>query len=241
VCVFRTQGVGMDGLAPSRATASSRITRHHPTPGFTLIELLVVIAIIAILAAILFPVFAKAKERARIVMCASNLKQFSIALMMFEDDHDGLCVGTLSAGDWNLDIQPYVKNWAIFKCPSSKYKYSSAINAWATNAPEFGNGKLGVDSIKNPSLLIQAFDCLGCDANNDHNNGGWGKPQEDGDCVVKHYMRDDGTPRHCCLFFPSGKHFDGNNIVFFDGHVRYFKAWDQTKITFHPETSGSLK
>jgi prepilin-type processing-associated H-X9-DG protein len=195
----------------------------------------VVIAIIAILAAILFPVFAKAKEKARMAMCASNLRQFHYALAMFSDDHDGKVVGTLSAGDWNLDIQPYVKNWEIFKCPASPNKYSYAINAHATNAPEFGNGKLTVDMIRNPSLLIEAFDCLGCNANNDHNNGGWGNPQKDGDCDRKHYMRDDGTPRHGCLFFPSGKHFDGNNIVFFDGHVKFFKEWQWGKMTFMPD------
>ena len=65
-------------------------TRHHRKPsGFTLIELLVVIAIIAILAAILFPVFAQARERARAISCLSNLKQMGTALQMYQQDYDG--------------------------------------------------------------------------------------------------------------------------------------------------------
>jgi prepilin-type N-terminal cleavage/methylation domain-containing protein/prepilin-type processing-associated H-X9-DG protein len=96
--------------------------------GFTLIELLVVIAIIAILAAILFPVFAQAREAARKASCQSNLKQISLALSMYTQDYDemlasaninpvGLPDGRAFTWDWV--VQPYVKNSGIFKCPSS--------------------------------------------------------------------------------------------------------------------------
>ena len=83
--------------------------------GFTLIELLVVIAIIAILAAILFPVFAKAREKARQTSCTSNVKQICLAQMMYAQDYDERLTGREL---WMVKLQPYVKNWQIFSCPS---------------------------------------------------------------------------------------------------------------------------
>jgi prepilin-type N-terminal cleavage/methylation domain-containing protein/prepilin-type processing-associated H-X9-DG protein len=100
--------------------------------GFTLIELLVVIAIIAILAAILFPVFAQAREKARQASCLSNAKQQGMAVMMYTDDYDESIpvffiinqVPTSPAGYgfvhyWYVLLQPYVKNMAVFVCPSA--------------------------------------------------------------------------------------------------------------------------
>ncbi|BDI32536.1 hypothetical protein CCAX7_45870 [Capsulimonas corticalis] len=104
------------------------IIRHK---GFTLIELLVVIAIIAILAAILFPVFAKAREKARQISCASNLKQFGLAAQMYAQDYDETYSGPfiggpgLAGGDgndkkiWVELLYPYTKNTQIARCPSA--------------------------------------------------------------------------------------------------------------------------
>jgi prepilin-type N-terminal cleavage/methylation domain-containing protein/prepilin-type processing-associated H-X9-DG protein len=110
--------------------------RRHRTgfpggAGFTLIELLVVIAIIAILAAILFPVFAQAREKARQTSCLSNCKQIGLGISMYIQDHDGTAFncpwpGPSAAAStptisvfWTEVVMPYIKNQQIFQCPSN--------------------------------------------------------------------------------------------------------------------------
>lgn len=104
--------------------------------GFTLIELLVVIAIIAILAAILFPVFAQAREKARMISCISNLKQIGTATQMYAQDYDETMAawtfdnypyGMYYSPEWNqygwtmafYAWQPYLKNVQVYTCPSA--------------------------------------------------------------------------------------------------------------------------
>ncbi len=106
---------------------------------FTLIELLVVIAIIAILAAILFPVFAQAKAAAKQTACLSNVKQLTLGVMLYANDNDdsypsggwqfpeGVADPTFSTR-WYLDIQQYTKNIQIRNCPSSEYQVSANYN-----------------------------------------------------------------------------------------------------------------
>ncbi len=112
--------------------------------GFTLIELLVVIAIIAILAAILFPVFAQAREKARQTSCLSNNKQYATATLMYLQDYDeafpmsaylnGTCVATFY---WA--VVPYVKNGQITVCPSETQaiQLTAAVGAPCVNTPPF--------------------------------------------------------------------------------------------------------
>ena len=133
-----------------------------PTPrktcGFTLIELLVVIAIIAILAAILFPVFAQARAKARQTTCLSNEKQIGLALMMYTQDYDETLPGNTfhqaglsqplgwnqpydASSDitwrvWARDILPYTKNMGVFKCPETKPRSSDGVCNPAANTCE---------------------------------------------------------------------------------------------------------
>lgn len=105
--------------------------------GFTLIELLVVIAIIAILAAILFPVFAQAREKARSASCQSNLKQIGLAVKMYMSDYDeGVVPCYVYTAGWGNNIlwypdllDPYVKNSGIWVCPS-RSNFTTGARGW---------------------------------------------------------------------------------------------------------------
>jgi len=107
------------------------MTRQHEASSskkaFTLIELLTVIGIISILAAILFPVFARARENARRASCMSNIKQIGLGIMMYEQDYDGQYLQTYvvsyptptaSYATWPYLVQPYTKSTQVFNCPS---------------------------------------------------------------------------------------------------------------------------
>jgi len=147
--------------------------------GFTLIELLVVIAIIAILAAILFPVFAQAREKARAISCLSNLKQMGIAIMMYVQDYDEqfpFAATVFSDGtriDWRIVILPYIKNGTrglaqtgdgtvvggIFSCPSTSgskriYGAHSAIIHFPTMSSGATWAPVGLSALNRPAEII---------------------------------------------------------------------------------------
>jgi len=108
---------------------------YGKTRAFTLIELLVIIAIIAILAAILFPVFAKVREKARQTSCTSNLKQLGLAFVQYTQDNDekypcGTAPSTDTANygqgtGWAGEIYPYVKSNGVYICPDDSYEHFS--------------------------------------------------------------------------------------------------------------------
>jgi prepilin-type N-terminal cleavage/methylation domain-containing protein/prepilin-type processing-associated H-X9-DG protein len=200
------------------------------THAFTLIELLVVIAIIAILAAILFPVFARARENARRASCQSNLKQLALGMTMYTQDYDetfpaisiGACDSTpvvpgslfnynSSAGyncyyhGWAAAIYPYVKSTQIYLCPSNTY------NAYGVN---YG---LPVDYFRSSDNTKQVY------FNTTLKLAQFTRPSESLMITEKgagggnQYVL--SSPYYACAM----AHFDGGNIAFVDGHVKWMK------------------
>lgn len=115
------------------------VTRHNSRSAFTLIELLVVIAIIAILAAILFPVFAQAREKARQISCLSNLKQSGTAFYMYVQDYDETLLKMGSGADWWSLIYPYTKNLQVYYCPDRNDPGNdNSLGLTLTHLPGYG-------------------------------------------------------------------------------------------------------
>lgn len=125
--------------------------------GFTLIELLIVITIIAILAALLFPVFAKAREKARQTRCTSNLRQLGLALQMYTQDYDELlplayCTPSVSGQPGIVTVlSPYTKNQELFRCPSDHDQ------KWQTEGTSYDYGMFLLDPGMPPQPIDSPF------------------------------------------------------------------------------------
>lgn len=151
---------------------------------FTLIELLVVIAIIAILAAILFPVFAKVREKARQISCLSNCKQLGLGYMQYNQDNDEtyiFCQQYGNAGQgWAGRLYPYVKSTAVYKCPDDphnpyageftvSYAHNSILSSnnhfwdWTTDGNgNFSNtGTATLATLDSPANTVLIYECPG--------------------------------------------------------------------------------
>jgi prepilin-type N-terminal cleavage/methylation domain-containing protein/prepilin-type processing-associated H-X9-DG protein len=191
--------------------------------GFTLIELLVVIAIIAILAAILFPVFARAREKARQASCSSNEKQLSLAVLMYLQDYDEKAPlvyddgsGSANRQTWAMKVAPYTKNIQVFVCPSGP----TAPNNWPQQnfaayygiimghvLPEGQSGGTSIGSFQRPSMIIMLMEgswythfCPTCHPNNTS-------------CGTS-YCPDINNPNGVI-------HNQGANYAYWDGHVKW--------------------
>ncbi|RYX82197.1 DUF1559 domain-containing protein [bacterium] len=200
---------------------------------FTLIELLVVIAIIAILAAILFPVFSRARENARKTSCLSNMKQMGLGIVQYTQDYDGNYPqnynGSTTSYGWADAIQPYLKSTQIYQCPSDVSPPPSTTNA-IPDAQEAGYtdysynvslGNAGCNAVVNEAALQsssltgmflenKASAGTGTNSNGSARTGTRGGGSTTG-------MAASGS--HDTL-----RHLDGSNICFADGHAKWYKG-----------------
>lgn len=199
--------------------------------GFTLIELLVVIAIIAILAAILFPVFANAKERSRQQTCLANLRQLATGVVLYASDNGGrspnprVCVtrpsweGCVAVSNWVYpekgQIHPYLKNTAIFMCPTDAkrrarnitgttfdtrlYPLSYSMNFMLIDEPT--KRTVMLDTVRRTSKVL----------------------------LLIHESRDtinDGDFNWLAYDDQTKVHYEGSTVAYVDGHASY-RTWKQ--------------
>ena len=196
---------------------------------FTLIELLVVIAIIAILAAILFPVFARAREKARQASCQSNLKELQLSLLMYCQDFDERTpIGQTEP--WYAvpqhSIYPYVKNIQIYVCPSSPNAYNGSDvpdNPWSGTWRNYGS--YGVNRyFSYPKNISDIIDVATAIYWIDHSLGGcsWyaGPEYWPTHTAATHGEGDDAF---LAGFMLSARHNGGANCSFMDGHAKWHK------------------
>lgn len=217
---------------------------------FTLIELLVVIAIIAILAAILFPVFAQAKASAKKVSCLSNTKQMGLAIHMYAADHEALPMYAVSGTQyrWYDQLMPYIKSTGIFSCPSTGRKWDvgqAGRNAtYGYNYQYLGNSRANcanvpvVDTmIQSPANTIAIADSRGTGTRDCQNQNASDPDYLNHECKFNHGYSIDPPTLPSCATGPgpnapstSGKwsyiddrHSGGGNIGLLDGHSKWMK------------------
>jgi prepilin-type N-terminal cleavage/methylation domain-containing protein/prepilin-type processing-associated H-X9-DG protein len=227
--------------------------------GFTLIELLVVIAIIAILAAILFPVFARAREKARQASCQSNLKQVALAFMMYAQDYDEKVTHTITkcwAGSTDQSsvsvyalIYPYVKNVGVFNCPSSPYDGNCGGHGiphhnvpravelgWlpANTIASYGWSEDLLVNVRSMALYTVPAETVFCADASGYIN--WHRIASANKNVCD-------VPNGGCGGMDAGtsgmsddytRHNGGSNVAYMDGHVKFVKWQNAAALRFGP-------
>jgi prepilin-type N-terminal cleavage/methylation domain-containing protein len=240
-------------MRPARCFTQSPLgaPRSALRRGFTLIELLVVIAIIAILAAILFPVFAQAREAARQTACISNTKQIGLALMQYAMDYDELIVpnndqvpGNTQVRAWPFFLQPYIKNTKVFTCPSSTRRgaaprdqvnsFGGILSSYVINNYYFNNATLGMlfeksnNNGRMPSSLASIDDAVGTvfcadggDADGVTGSEGTAQVPNLAGQALNVSAKPPTFTTSQCDFI--ARHKEGLCVTFFDGHSKWMK------------------
>lgn len=198
---------------------------------FTLIELLVVVSIISILAAILFPVFARARENARRSSCMSNEKQIGLGLLQYTQDYDDrLPIYHADKDVWTNHVQPYIKSWQLFRCPSSPtakrniasktpghfYQTNYALNGYSGCGLYTSTGRM-LSSYDTPSVTWMLVEL--------------GHPTyyySDGYGFAYSTLCGTGTSTPDGYSNFMEPHLEGQNIAYLDGHVKWRKSGEDT-------------
>jgi prepilin-type N-terminal cleavage/methylation domain-containing protein/prepilin-type processing-associated H-X9-DG protein len=234
-------------------TDSTRSQNTHRATGFTLIELLVVIAIIAILAAILFPVFARARENARRASCSSNLKQIGLGLMQYTQDYDEKLPlrqydsSTFGiANSWRRLTFPYTKSSQLYSCPSNSSNATLADDSYDQMMATLPAGS---------PRFMRSYACNGTR----YNIGGesplaaipdtartvFVTESKEGDNNVH---MNDGVARFASAIDTFPGHLGTVNFLFVDGHVKAMKPtqtgtpvnmWNIEEVNDVPTAGGS--
>lgn len=226
--------------------------KHHEVSrrrGFTLIELLVVIAIIALLAAILFPVFARARENARKSTCQSNLKQIGLGFAQYVQDQDGLYPTENYGTDqgeigWAQMVQPYLKSIQVYQCPSESqpqnpyiedisagyqyvwYNYTDYFynENFVRSAEPYGTEAWNGKPLRDAQLAGAAKTVLLGDSFNDWQGALDFQPTTFG--YFKFVYSSEGfytSFTYHATPMAMQRHLDGANYAFADGHVKWLK------------------
>jgi prepilin-type N-terminal cleavage/methylation domain-containing protein/prepilin-type processing-associated H-X9-DG protein len=206
--------------------------------GFTLIELLVVIAIIAILAAILFPVFAQARENARKTSCLNNCKQMGTAIQMYIQDWDGWYpLAWFSFGENGFDVAlfPYIKNKQVYACPSNPvtesnwpgYVYGPIPRSYALNGDLTARTVRGLRAGVSESMVENPASTILITEIRDTRKSSKIGPEHE----IFNANKND-----VCSRIPFNIHMGGSNYVFADSHAKWHRV-ENTWTFWHADGS----
>jgi prepilin-type N-terminal cleavage/methylation domain-containing protein/prepilin-type processing-associated H-X9-DG protein len=224
-----------------------QIARGNRRVAFTLIELLVVIAIIAILAALLLPVLSASKERAWTIQCNSNLRQTGLGMIMFADDANGLFPEsgavilwdqtdpTTQKQSWMQQIVSYTQSTNIFHCPVDRktpFSYFNGARAAYVASTNVGPvdarfGAVDTKQIRFPSAHVLSGDVI------------WLNPSPNDADKDDYTQNCTGGPLNGDPSMGWQVHHQGQNVLFTDGHVKWYKEYAPNEMTFRYDSMHS--